>query len=94
MLVDKKNIDELLLRGNILSLTMSDTTINARLVRDKQGEYKVALQNYGYFELDCLDYLINRNNVTVNIYNTIPESNFSPLINELITTLNNNLSRG
>ena len=94
MEINKRDIDDMLIKGNILSISIGETNINARLVKDKIGDYKIALQNYGYYELDCLDYLVNRNNATVHVYKVIPESDYSPIIGELINKLNENLIKG
>lgn len=67
-----------------MSFEIEDVTINARLVSNGQ-KYLIAIQNYGYFEVETLYYLMNRYNCEIYIYEEFPESDYCPVINELLT---------
>lgn len=78
-------------KGFILSVKIDDEiNINCRLVTTPNNEYKMAIQGYGNYSVECFYYLIQRNNCEVFIHKEIPESDFDMVIKFLIEEYDKN----
>ena len=83
-----------MIKSYIMTFEIDDISINARLVLNQDQHYLIAIQDYGYFEVETLYYLMNRYNCEIFIYNTPPPSDYCPVINTLITKYDKMVKEG